>query len=171
MTPVTLRDGSVVTLRAIRPEDEARLSALYVRLSPETAYQRFFTVMRRLPPDWARILAQVDGDRQMAIVAEGPAGELIGVVRYATDATGEAELALVVQDAWQNRGLGTRLLTELLDYARGRGITRFRAHVLSDNRRMLDMFGRLLRVVARSMGDGVTTLRLALPDAGPGVSP
>jgi hypothetical protein len=59
--------------------------ALYGRLSPLTAYQRFFTVMRRLPPDWTHILANVDYDRRMAIVALDPGDELIGVARYAYD--------------------------------------------------------------------------------------
>ena len=72
MKPVTLTDGTEVALRPIRPEDESALTALYERLSPQTAYQRFFTVMRRLPPDWAHILANVDYDRRMAIAAIGP---------------------------------------------------------------------------------------------------
>ena len=122
MKPVTLTDGTPVTLRHIRPEDESALTALYERLSPQTAYQRFFTVMRRLPPDWAHILANVDYDRRMAIVALGPGGELIGVARYVYDERAqEAEIAIVIEDRWQGRGLGTRLLGELIGYAEARG--------------------------------------------------
>ena len=120
MKPISLTDGAQVTLRSIRPEDESALTALYERLSPETSYQRFFTVMRRLPPDWAHILANVDYDRRMAIVALGPAGELIGVARYVFDERAqEAEIAIVIEDRWQGRGLGTRLLGELIEL-RGR---------------------------------------------------
>src|SRR5262249_45647735 len=133
---LTLTDGTRVLLRPIRPDDESALSALYERLSPQTAYQRFFTVMRRLPPNGADILANVDYDRRMAIVATDPEDALIGVARYAYDErTDEAEIAIVIEDRWQGRGLGKRLLGELIGYAASRGIRRLRAYVLADNGR------------------------------------
>ena len=147
-------------LRPIRPGDAPALTRLYDRLSPESAYQRFFAVMRRLPPDWARILADVDHDRRAAIVAAGPEGELIGVARYGTEpGADEAEIAVVVQDAWQGRGLGTILLSALLDHAVSRGITRFLAYVLADNHRMLRLVGRQGVVTERSHDQGVVSLR------------
>lgn len=159
---VALRDGAIVLLRPIRPEDESELVALYARLSPETAYQRFFTVMARLPPDWAHILANVDYDRRMAIMAVASGGELIAVARYDyDDKDQEAEIALVVQDRWQGKGLGTILLTELLKYAEARGIRRFRAYVLADNRRMLDLLARTTRVLERRTERGIASLLLA----------
>ena len=70
---VVLRDGVRVRLRPIRGEDESRLIAAYDRLSQYTAYQRFFAVMKRLPPDWAHLLAHVDYHRRLALLAEaGP---------------------------------------------------------------------------------------------------
>ena len=147
-------------LRPIRSEDAAALTQLYERLSPESAYQRFFTVMRRLPPNWARILAGVDHDRNAAIVAAGPDGGLVGVVRYGTPpGADEAEIALVVEDGWQHRGLGTILLSALLDHAGSRGITRFLAYVLADNQRMLRLIGRVGVVTERSLDRGVVTVR------------
>ena len=126
-------------LRPIRSEDAAALTPLYDRLSPESAYQRFFTVMRRLPPDWARILAGVDHDRNAAIVADGSRRRASSRSRATACSPGadEAEIALVVEDGWQRRGLGTILLSALLDHAGSRGITRFLAYVLADNQRML----------------------------------
>ena len=164
---VTLRDGATIMLRPIRPEDERELTALYARLSPETSYQRFFSVMARLPPDWARILANVDYDKRMAIVAVAPGSQLIGVARYDyDDAAKEAEIALVVQDGWQGKGLGTILLRELLAYAATKGIHRFRAYVLGDNRRMLDLLARTTQVLERYTERGITSLLLAhLPPA------
>ena len=157
-----LADGTPVTLRDIRPEDESALTALYERLSPQTAYQRFFTVMRRLPPNWAHILANVDYDRRMAIVALGPDGELIGVARYVYDERShEAEIAIVIEDPWQGRGLGTLLLGELLAYAEGKGIRRFRAYVLADNVRMLKLLRRGTRILERKLESGVLSLLLA----------
>jgi acetyltransferase len=147
-------------LRPIRSDDAAALTQLYDRLSPESAYQRFFAVMRRLPPDWARILADVDHDRRSAIVAAGPGGELVGVARYGTvPGADEAEIALVVEDAWQHRGLGTILLSALLDHAESRGIARFLAYVLADNHRMLRLIGRLGVVTERTLDQGVVTIR------------
>ena len=159
MKSVTLKDGTTAVLRPIRSEDEPELTALYSRLSPETAYQRFFTAMARLPPSWAHILANVDYERRMAIVAVGPDNELIAVARYDLDEAGhEAEIAIVVQDQWQGKGIGTMLLADLLSYAEARGIRRFRADVLTENGRMLDMLARLTHVLTRRTERGVTSL-------------
>src|SRR5260370_9854679 len=67
---VRLRNGAAVHLRAIRPEDEDRLIALYGRLSPESARQRFFTSMKWLPRAWARYFANVDYHDRLAAVPE-----------------------------------------------------------------------------------------------------
>jgi acetyltransferase len=159
MRGVTLKDGTTAVLRPIRPGDESELSALYARLSPETAYQRFFTVMARLPPSWAHTFANVDYERRMAIVAVSPDNGLIAVARYDLDkASNEAEIAIVVQDQWQGKGLGTMLMAELLSYAEAQGIRRFRADVLSENGRMLDMLTRLTQVLTRRTERGVTSL-------------
>lgn len=118
--------------------------------------------MVRLPPDWARILANVDYEKRMAIVAVAPGGQLIAVARYDyDDEAKEAEIALVVQDHWQGKGLGTILMTELLQYAEAKGIRRFRAYVLAENRRMLDLLGRLTQVLERHTERGISSLLLA----------
>jgi acetyltransferase len=67
---VTLKNGARVRVRPILPEDEARLVTLYGRLSRHTAYERFFTVMKRLPANWAHHFANVDYRRRMALVVE-----------------------------------------------------------------------------------------------------
>ena len=162
---VTLRDGSRLRLRPIRPEDQDRLSAFYDGLSRHSAYQRFFAVMKRLPPDWARLLANVDYERRLALIAEhGPpeAPELVGVARYEpTDRADTAEIAFVIQDSWQNRGLGTLMLDALLAAAEARGIRRFRAYVLAGNSRMIDLLVRFTDVRERVTESGVTELLLA----------
>jgi RimJ/RimL family protein N-acetyltransferase len=162
---IVLRDGARLRLRPIRPEDQDRLIAFYDRLSRHTAYQRFFTVMKRLPPDWAHLLANVDYQSRLALIAEhGPveAPELVGVARYEpTDRPDTAEVAFVVQDGWQNRGLGTIMLGELLAAAEARGVRRFRAWVLANNTRMLDLLSRFTDVHERRTESGVTELVLA----------
>src|SRR5689334_3996974 len=150
---VELRDGTRVRLRPIRPDDEPRLVELYDRLSQDSRYHRFFSVMRRLPLNWARFLANVDYVRRLALVVEAPRDPqtLIAVARYEpTSEPDSAEVAFAVQDAWQNRGLGTILFRELLAAAKTNGITRFRAWVLADNRRMIDLITRFGEVQQRS---------------------
>ena len=107
---VTLRNGARVQIRPILPEDESRLIEFHERLSPDTAYRRFFTVMRTLPSELAHHLANVDYRRRLALVAELLGGEVaavIGVTRLEPmKSPTTAELALVVEDAWQRLGLG-----------------------------------------------------------------
>jgi len=156
---IALWDGTRLRLRPIRPDDAPRLVEHYGRLSAHSAYQRFFTVMKRLPPDWARFLADVDYQRRFALVVErGPreAPELIAVARYEpTDRPDTAEVAFVVMDGWQGKGIGTTLLGELLAAAEARGIHRFRAWVLADNPRMLDLLSRFTDVQERTIESGV----------------
>jgi RimJ/RimL family protein N-acetyltransferase len=156
---IILKDGARLRIRPIRPDDESRLVDLYDHLSRHTAYQRFFTVMRRLPPNWAHFLANVDYRRRLALVVECDAGELVAVARYEpTDREDTAEIAFVVQDGWQNRGLGTILFRQVLDAAAARGMRRFRAYVLANNRRMLDLITRFGDVRERKTEQGVTEL-------------
>jgi RimJ/RimL family protein N-acetyltransferase len=161
---VRLRNGAQVWLRPIRPDDEDRLMALYGRLSPESARQRFFTGMKWLPRAWARYFANVDYRDRLAVVAEREeAGQLrlIGVARYdASKTPGSAEIAIVIEDAWQGRGLGAILLHEILDAGARRGIATFRADVLADNRRMLGLLARHSEIVRQTTEQGVTELVL-----------
>jgi RimJ/RimL family protein N-acetyltransferase len=162
---VVLKDGRVVRIRPIRPDDAWRLQDLHSRLSVNTAYQRFFSVVKRLPPDWARTLATVDYQRRLALVAEDPAGtgELIAVGRYdAIDESDAVEVAFVVQDSWQNGGLGTIIFKEILRAAAVRSYRCFRAYVLADNQRMLDLITRFTRIESRKVEQNVIDLRFAL---------
>ena len=159
---VPLADGARVHLRPIRPDDKVRLMRLYDRLSERSAYQRFFATKRRLPPEWARVLAEVDYVQGLALVVTvdpGPDAEIIAVARYApADKPDVAEVAFAVEDRWQNRGLGTLLCRALLRAAEARGITMFRASVLADNPRMLDMIERFGDIRERTMEHGIVEL-------------
>lgn len=153
-----LLDPAVIGMRLIRPDDEPRLISLYEHLSEHSIYQRFFTLMPRLPEDWAHKLANVDYVTRSAIVLEHNAAEhdLIGIARYEpTEQAGLAEVAFVVRDEFQGQGLGKRLLDALLAAAAANGIARYRAYVLADNRRMLGMLARHTRIVSRSLDSGV----------------
>lgn len=159
---IRLKDGAAARIRPVRPDDAQRLIDLYDRLSDTTAYQRFFRAPKRLPPEWARLFANVDYHGRLALVAEhdAPRGpELVGVTRYEpSDEPGTVEVAVVVQDGWQGRGLGVMLLSDLLAAAAARGIHRFCAFVLADNSRMLRMLARFTRVEKRTIDSGVVEL-------------
>lgn len=156
----TLRNGVTVRLRAIRPNDDEALRAMFERLSEQTIYQRFFTARRWLPPAWLQALTHVDYHARLALVAELETdGEtrLVGVGRYdVSSAPDAAEVALVVEDAWQGLGLGTILLHAIMRAGEARDIRRFRLDVLSDNRRMLRLLARETAVVSRRVSGGVT---------------
>jgi GNAT superfamily N-acetyltransferase len=112
------------------------------------------------------MLANVDYHRRLALVVEARAGtgmELIGVGRYEpTDEKDTVEVAFVVQDSWQNRGLGTILFDEILRAAAARSHRRFRAYVLADNRRMLDLITQFTRIESRKTEQSVTEIVFTL---------
>ena len=157
---VTLRDGTPVRIRPIRPEDDHFLVDVFHHLSPQSVYQRFFTALPELTPVMARYLANVNYTNRLALVAEAN-GELIGVGRYErTSDPGLVELGLVVVDEWQGRGLGRILLREIVKAAESNGIRRFRADVLSENRRMLRLLAQECEIVERKTEAGITSLLL-----------
>jgi len=140
---LTLLDGTIVTYRAIRPEDAPALQAFHLSLSEHSVYLRFFGFMRELSDKQAWYFTHLDGVNRVALVALDPAepGSIIGVVRYDRDVgTDEAEYAAVVTDRWQGRGLGTALTQQLIAAAREHGITHLYAVVLPENERMLHLF-------------------------------
>jgi RimJ/RimL family protein N-acetyltransferase len=159
---VVLKNGETVRIRPIRPDDEPRLLALYDRLSRHTAYQRFFTVRQSLPQDWVHYFANVDYRRRFALVAERDAGagiELVGVGRYEpSDEEGTGEVAFVLEDGYQGQGLGAILLAEVVRAGTERGLTRFRAHVLGENHRMLRLLASRTRIIERTTEQGVVTV-------------
>lgn len=142
-----MRDGRMVTVRAVRPEDAALTLDFFNRLSPEARYFRFMERIQELPPALVARFTQVDYDREMALVAlvDEPEGMAqIGVARYSLTADGESvEFALVVSDDWQRSGLGRRLMDALMECAREKSYRYIVGDVLSDNQKMLRLMSSL----------------------------
>jgi RimJ/RimL family protein N-acetyltransferase len=156
----SLRDGAAVTVRAIRPDDAPRLQELVSRLSPGSLRSRFLGERRRLKASEARLLAGVDHDTWMALVATrgvGPEEQVVAVARYATarDQPDLAEVALVVEDAYQGQGLGTFLARRLTRYARAHGVASFQATMYCSNRRMERLLQHMGQIASRRVSSGI----------------
>jgi RimJ/RimL family protein N-acetyltransferase len=143
---VRLNDGVDVLIRPIRADDKALLAAGMDHLSERSAYQRFLVPKRALTDAQLRYLTEVDFRDHVAFVAVRPEEPdvLVGAGRWIRLADPEvAEIAFVVADDLQRRGLGTLLAQALADAARERGVRRFVATVLPHNLAAHRVFARV----------------------------
>ena len=154
-----------VTTRPVRPDDAPLFCRLWDRLSPETVYRRFHAPLRQ-PPAEAHRLVEVDHDLREALVAV-VGGEVVGVARYDRSRAdpGTADVAVVVEDAWQGVGVGRQLLGELTELAARRGVRRLTADVQADNDRMVGLVRRLLPGAVLTPEHGVYAVQSPLPSA------
>jgi acetyltransferase len=140
---VRLRDGTEIVIRPIMPEDVDREQQFVRGLSAESRFFRFMSTLRELTPEMLYRFTHPDAQREVALIAltgEGGALKQIGVARcVADDARSEAEFAIVVADDYQKRGVGRRLLSELVRAARVVGFTLLWGDILATNRRMLNL--------------------------------
>ncbi|GAA4628523.1 hypothetical protein GCM10023196_045220 [Actinoallomurus vinaceus] len=173
---VVLADGGTAHLRPIRPGDAELLREFYARLSPETIYYRFFSPRPRLTDREIEHFTTVDHTDRVALIATiGDA--MVAVVRYDRLGAGSpyasvphspdespdtAEVAFLVEDAQQGRGLGTVLLEHIAVAARERGVRRFIADVLPENRRMTTVFRAAGYEAQQRFEEGVIRLTLDL---------
>ena len=159
---VCLRDGTVIEVRPIEPADGGALVAFHEQLSRESARLRFFNMHPHLSEREVERFTNVDHHERQAFVAVRGA-EIIAVGRYdrAGDAD-EAEVAFVVADAWQGRGIATVLLDRLAAQARTEGLVRFTAETLCENRAMRAVFNKWGNVLRNSIEAGVVHTELAL---------
>jgi len=135
-----LRDSCEVLLRPIRPEDEPSLVELFQTFSEETMRFRFFQVIREISHETLARYCNIDYDREMTIVAElveEGKRRMIGTVRLVVQPDGESgEVAVVVGDPWQNRGLGTEMFECIIKIAKDMGLKRIFGEIQAENMRM-----------------------------------
>jgi GNAT superfamily N-acetyltransferase len=138
-----LADGARLTIRSIKPADAYPLLRMFDRLSPESIYHRFFSPIPRPRRAALLHLAGLDHELHEALVAEID-HEIVAVARYdGRPEENDAEVAVIVEDDWQDRGVGTMLLHHLARVGARRGLVAFRATVLGENRRALPFLRRL----------------------------
>jgi acetyltransferase len=155
-----MRGGGEYTVRPIHPDDAQMLQEMMGHLSTESRYFRFVSSMVELPPAMLARFTLIDYDREMALVAliteevtdaQGQTAEvtrIIGVSRYITNPDrATCEFSLVVADEFKGRGLGSRLMLSIMDFAREKGLTEIEGLVLANNPNMLKLMKGLGFVV------------------------
>lgn len=167
---IVLRDGGTALVRPITPDDAGRLVSFYEQVSDESKYYRFFAPYPRLSDRDVRRFTHHDYvDRVGLAVTVG--GEFLGTVRYdriddlgrpASVPADLAEVAFLVQDAHQGRGIASTLLEHIAACARERGVTRFTAEVMPANNKMIKVFTDFGYSQQRSFEDGSVHLNLDL---------
>jgi len=151
-----LRGGGEYTVRPIRPNDAQMLQDLMQRLSPESRYFRFVSSMAVLPPSMLARFTLIDYDREMALIAvykerlardDGSmqsSERVVGVSRYITNPDkSSCEFALVIADDFAGKGLGSRLMQNIMDVAREKGLAEIEGLVLANNPAMLKLMKSL----------------------------
>ena len=157
--------GRTLLIRPIRPEDETTLADLIASLDPEDSRMRFFGTMRKLPRSQLARFTQIDYDREIALVAiERDADGVersLGEARMVADPdNAAAEFAILVASDVKGGGLGRRLMENLIECARNRGIGELRGETLSENMRMQDLAHKL--GFQLKTGPGVVEMHLPL---------
>ncbi|MFB0559678.1 MAG: GNAT family N-acetyltransferase [Candidatus Lokiarchaeia archaeon] len=145
-TLIKLKDGTPVLIRPLKPEDEDKLYQMYSELSKETNYNRFLIrkpITRWIVEKWI----EIDYKNRMALIAivsENGDEKIIADSRFYVDQyTGEAEVAMVVHDHWQNRGLGTKLLEYTGEVAKKMGVKALYAYISPENTRIIRITKKL----------------------------
>ncbi|MGW5652888.1 bifunctional acetate--CoA ligase family protein/GNAT family N-acetyltransferase [Streptomyces humi] len=167
---VVLRDGGTARIRPITVDDADRLVSFYEQVSDESKYYRFFAPYPRLSAKDVHRFTHHDFVDRVGLAAT-IGGEFIATVRYdrigadgtpASAPADEAEVAFLVQDAHQGRGVASALLEHIAAVARERGIRRFAAEVLPANSKMIKVFTDAGYTQRRSFEDGVVRLEFGL---------
>ena len=138
---VTLRDGSKVFLRPLKPEDAALYPDFLGEVTADDLRLRFFAPMRQVSPTLIDKLIHYDPAHAMAFIAiDEASGKMLGVVRLHDDESGDsAEFAILVRSRLKGRGLGWLMMKHMIAYARDKGLQHVRGQVLAENSSMLTM--------------------------------
>ena len=168
VTPWRLKDGNEVILRPIRPEDEPIELEFIKGLSTETSRYRFFQIIKDLPHDALVRFCNIDYDREMAFIAETTDTDgdrarriEIGVSRLILDPNKKrGEFAVVIADKYQGKGLGTKLVDMLIEFARDKDVESIYGVIMSGNMAMIRLCEKLGFTTRREQDSVLAELRL-----------
>lgn len=151
-------DGHRLLVRPVKPEDAPLFTALFKTLSPTTIYYRFFSVIKELKPDMLARFTQIDYDREIALVAideDSQSDSMLGVARIIGDPDRKTgEFAVLVGDAWQGKGIGSKLLEKCLSIAERQGFKTIHGVVLKENKNMIALGKKLGFEIKRDSDSG-----------------
>jgi GNAT superfamily N-acetyltransferase len=158
-TTTVLDDGTLIGFRAMGPTDEPATRDLFYSLSQETLYYRYMSHLERIPRRQLRNYVYIDHRNEVAIVGtlrEAHGEEIIAIGGYYLDQkTNRAEVAFIVRDDWQRRGIGSFIMQHLISIAKRNGIAGFTAEVLTGNKAMQAVIDNSNLKVRRRLADGV----------------
>ncbi len=164
---VELRSGEEVTLRPVRITDQEELQQMFYRLSDESTYRRFMAYKRTHPRQDIEKLVNLDYEQNMGLLAvhrHGDRDEILGMCRYDVDpATRLADIAFVIVDDWQGKGLGSALMRRMVDIASSRGLRGFTADVMTVNKPMIRVFQNTGLEMTTVREEGEIHLTLSFP--------
>ncbi len=168
-TTRTVQSGLTILLRPVRISDEPLLKEFFYSLSEATAYKRFLSVPKGMPHETLQdFFVVIDYTKQMvilAVVKEGERETVVGVAQFrGNEQLHTAEVALVVRDDYQQKGVGTELLSHITDIARRQGLLGFSAEVLRENRIMLHLFEKMGFNIETENLEGAYSLKLGFQD-------
>lgn len=149
-------EGERLKIRPVSPKDDDAVLELYYSLSQETVYFRFFLSKKNVPKSRVRRYTRIDYERNFALVVERPNGKLIGIGRFIVDKEDPkaVEMAIVMTDTYQRKGIGSLLIKYLTVIAREKGIERIYATLLADNYKILKTINKLGFKFKKYLEDG-----------------
>lgn len=164
---IRLRDGSKLWLHQLHSGDREKLKAFFARCSPEAIRYRFMSSIKAVSDSLLDYLADPDGSRHVALIAaqgEGDDERIVAEGRYVIfkEQPDAADIALLVVDEMQRRGIATLLIRELAKLACSNGVTHFSADVLADNRAMLSLLRKTGHPLSTTVSHGVIHYELPI---------
>jgi RimJ/RimL family protein N-acetyltransferase len=158
-----LKDGTVVTFRAIRPDDKKRIKEAFNNLERDSIYTRFFSFKGELTDEELKTATEVDFEKTVALVATVTTGGgeeiIIGGGRYILynppNTERRAEIAFTVEEDYHGKGVASRILKHLIKIGREKGVLQFEADVLRENKSMLAVLARCGLHMEQGYQDGV----------------
>jgi GNAT superfamily N-acetyltransferase len=153
---VRLASGVELRVRPVRLSDEEALQDLFYRLTDESTYRRFMTFKKAHPREEMQALVNLDYEQSVGVLAVDGDDQIVGMARYDVDPkTNLGDIAFVVRDEWQGKGVGKVLMQRMAEIGRARGLAGFMADVLAENKPMMAILQRSGLKLAIDLEGGV----------------